>query len=146
MTVLEVMEHFLETGNHVALAVDEYGTVQGLIALNDVLEAIVGDIHAGPHPGEPQIVVRNDGSWLIDGLMPVAELREMLDVGDFPGEDDEHFETLGGFIMTSLGRIPRSADAVEWSDLRFEVMDMDGNRVDKVLVSRIDRAGRTDGN
>lgn len=143
MTVLEVMEHFRETGNHLALVIDEYGAIQGLIGLNDVLEVIVGDIHAGPHPDEPRIVLRDDGSWLIDGLMPVAELREILSVDEFPGEDDEHFETLGGFVMASLGRIPRLTDIVELSDLRFEVIDMDGHRVDKVLVRRDVRAGRT---
>lgn len=138
MTILEVMERFRETGNHKALVIDEYGSVQGLIALNDALEAIVGDIHAGLHPGEPRAVQREDGSWLIDGLMPVADLRDMFSVGEFPGEAGGQFETLGGYLMAALDRIPSPADCVEWDDLRFEVVDMDGNRVDKVLVSRSD--------
>lgn len=138
MTVLEVMERFRETGSHKALVVDEYGAVQGMIALNDVLEAIVGDIHAGQHPDEPRALQRDDGSWLIDGLVPVADLRDMLGVGAFPGEVEERFDTLGGFMMAALDRVPRPADHVEWGDLRFEVVDMDGNRVDKVLVSRED--------
>jgi putative hemolysin len=138
MTILAVMERFRETGDHKALVIDEYGSVQGLIALNDALEAIVGDIHAGPSPGEPRAVQREDGSWLIDGLMPVAELRDMFDVGEFPGEADGQFETLGGYLMAALDRIPSPADHVEWGELRFEVVDMDGNRVDKVLISRTD--------
>ncbi len=138
MTVLEVMERFRETGNHKALVIDEYGAVQGIIALNDVLEAIVGDIHAGEQPGEPRVDQRDDGSWLIDGLMPVAELRTILAVDAFPGEMDGQFETLGGYVMAALERVPRPADFVEWGGLRFEVVDMDGNRVDKVLVSQAD--------
>ncbi len=138
MTILEVMERFRETGDHKALVIDEYGSVQGLIALNDALEAIVGDIHAGPSPGEPQAVQREDGSWLIDGLMPVAELRDMFGVREFPGEADGQFATLGGYLMATLDRIPSPTDRVEWGELRFEVVDMDGNRVDKVLVSQAD--------
>lgn len=143
MSILQVMERFRETGNHKALVIDEYGAVHGLIALNDVLEAIVGDIHAGPHPGEPGIVQREDGSWLIDGLMPVSGLRGLLGVAAFPGERDEHFETLGGYLMATLGRVPRAADAITWQGLRFEVVDMDAHRVDTVLVSRTDRAPLT---
>jgi putative hemolysin len=138
MTVLEVLDRFRETGNHKALVIDEYGSVQGIIALNDALEAIVGDIHAGPSPGEPQVVQRDDGSWLIDGLMSIAELRDRLGIGEFPGEAGGQFETLGGYLMSALDRIPHPADSVEWGGLRFEVVDMDGNRVDKVLVSRSD--------
>ncbi|MEX1158108.1 MAG: hemolysin family protein [Thermomicrobiales bacterium] len=136
MSVLQMMERFSETGNHKALVIDEFGVVHGLIALNDVIEAIVGDIHGGRHTGEPRAVQRKDGSWLIDGLMPVAELRDLLGVNSFPGEVDEQFQTLGGYLMTALGRVPRAADRVEWDELRFEVVDMDGNRVDKVIVSR----------
>jgi putative hemolysin len=95
----------------------------------------VGDIHAGPHLDEPRIVQRDDGSWLIDGLMPVVELHDLLAIEAFPGEEEGAFETLGGYLMSALDRIPQPSDHVEWADLRFEVVDMDGNRVDKVLVS-----------
>jgi putative hemolysin len=137
MSVLEALERFRETGNQTALVIDEFGAVQGIVALNDALEIIVGDIHAGPLAREPQVVQRDDGSWLIDGLVPVVELHETLGIAAFPGEEDDAFETLGGYLMSALDRIPETADSVEWAGLRFEVVDMDGNRVDKVLVSRL---------
>jgi putative hemolysin len=139
MSVLEALERFRETGNQTGLVVDEFGAVQGIVALNDALEMIVGDIHAGPHPDEPHIVLRDDGSWLIDGLMPVVELHDPLGIEAFPGEENGAFETLGGYLMSALDRVPQPSDHVEWDGLRFEIVDMDGNRVDKVLVSRLVR-------
>ncbi len=133
--VFNVMELFKQTGIRRALVVDEYGVVQGLVTLHDIMEAIVGELDTPPDEEQP-IVERSDGSWLIDGMVPVYELREVLgvDLGatDVPGQ----YQTLGGFILAMLGRIPHSSDLVEHSGLRFEVVDMDQRRVDKVLVSR----------
>lgn len=122
---------------HMAIVVDEYGALQGVVSLNDILEAIVGDI---PMPGEPvdlEAVQREDGSWLLDGLLPVDELKDVLHIHKLPGEDKGYFHTLGGFVMMQIGRIPVTADRFEWQGLRFEVVDMDGHRVDKVLVSAV---------
>ncbi len=136
MHVLKVLELFKKSGMHIGMVVDEYGDIQGLITLNDVLEAIVGDMPSMADPEEPLAVQRSDGSWLVDGMMPVDEFRELMDiVGKLPGEENRHYHTLGGFVMTYLGRVPATADRFEWDGMHFEVMDMDGNRVDKILVT-----------
>ena len=131
--VLQAIELFRESRKHIALVIDEYGGLQGMVTINDILEGIVGDL---PAMGEaaPGAVQREDGSWLLDGLMPVDEFKEILQVGELPGEERGYYHTLGGFVMTHLGRIPSAADHFEWNGLRFEVVDMDGRRVDKVLV------------
>jgi len=110
------------------LVVDEFGVVQGLLTLADILEEIVGAFE-----GEPQATQRQDGSWLLDGMLPNDEFKEIFNLRRLP--DEEEYETLGGFVMLHLGRIPQAADLFEWNGLRFEVMDMDGKRVDKILVS-----------
>jgi len=124
------LEMFRETNRDLMLVVDEFGVVQGLITLADILEEIVGEFE-----GKPQATQRQDGSWLLDGMLPNDEFKEIFNLRYLPAE--EEYETLGGFVMTHLGRIPKSADHFEWSGLRFEVMDMDGNRVDKVLVTTL---------
>jgi putative hemolysin len=135
--VLRVMELFKESGTQMALVVDEYGTIEGLVTLNDLLESIIGDIPSMDESGQPSIVQREDGSWLVEGMISVDELREFLDVGRFPSEEAGDYETLGGFVMTTLGRIPSAGDHLECCGYRFEVVDMDGRRVDKVLIERL---------
>jgi putative hemolysin len=125
----------------VALVVDEYGSIDGMVTLTDVLEAIVGDIPALDEKGEPAATKREDGSWLLDGMMPVDELQMLLDLDELP-EDSDDYDTVGGLFMAQMGRIPRTGDTFEWNDLRFEVMDMDGHRVDKVLVMPMKLPGR----
>jgi putative hemolysin len=117
----------------VALIVDEYGTIDGMVTLTDVLEAIVGDIPALDDAGEPAAVHREDGSWLLDGMMSVDELQMLFDLDELP-DNSEDYDTLGGLFMAQMGRIPRVGDKFEWNNLYFEVMDMDGHRVDKVLI------------
>lgn len=134
--VLRVMELFKESGTQMALVVDEYGTIEGVVTLNDLLESIIGDIPSPNELDQPAIVEREDGSWLVEGMIPVDELREFLDVGRFPDQDSGDYETLGGFIMTFLGRVPTAGDHFECCGHRFEVVDMDGHRVDKVLIQR----------
>ncbi|HEU0293680.1 MAG TPA: hemolysin family protein [Anaerolineales bacterium] len=134
MNALEVVERLRQDKCPVALVVDEYGTIDGMVTLTDVLEAIVGDIPALDIDGEPEAVQREDGSWLLDGLMSTDELQMLLDLDELP-EDSDEYDTLGGFLMAQLGRVPTVGDKFEWHDLRFEVMDMDGHRVDKVLVT-----------
>lgn len=138
--VLKVLELFKQSGPHLALVVDEYGIIQGLVTLNDILEAIIGDIPSVDDTDEAQAVQREDGSWLVDGMLPVEEFRQLFDIEELPGEQRGNYHTLGGFVITHLGRIPAAADCFQWGGLRFEVMDMDGNRVDKVLVMPISEA------
>lgn len=135
MPALKVLERFKECRLHIALVIDEYGGVQGLVTTNDILEAIVGDIPIIGEALEPEAVQRADGSWLLDGALPVQEFKAILNLNDLPGEAEGQYETLGGFVMKFLGRIPTAADHFVWRKLRFEVMDMDGRRVDKVLVA-----------
>ncbi len=124
------LELFKESKRELMFVVDEFGVVQGLITLADILEEIVGEIE-----GEPQAIQRQDGSWLLDGMLPNDEFKEIFKLDRLP--DEQEYETLGGFVMLHLGRIPQSADQFEWHGLRFEIVDMDGKRVDKVLVDRL---------
>jgi putative hemolysin len=133
-STLKVLELFKQTGQQAALVIQEYGDIEGLITLNDILEAIVGDISSNDDLDHPQAVQREDGSWLLDGMLPIDELKEILHVRALPEESSGDYETLAGFVLTELGRIPAPADHFEWDRFRFEVMDMDGRRIDKVLV------------
>jgi putative hemolysin len=132
----QLLESFKQSGIHLALVSDEYGTVQGLVSLIDVMEAIVGDL---PEPGDlrpPAAVEREDGTWLIDGDMRIDDLRNRFAMAPLPGEEDDDFETLGGFIVDRFGYIPKAGEHFAWNDWRFEVVDMDRHRVDKVLLGR----------
>jgi putative hemolysin len=133
---MELLEHFRTSGAELVFVVDEYGAVQGVITVRDVLEAITGEFST-PTSEDAWAVQRTDGSWLIDGLIPVPELKDRLELKELPEEDRGRYNTLAGMIMLLLGRLPRTADAVEWEGWRFEVVDIDGKRVDKVLVSRL---------
>jgi putative hemolysin len=131
---LKALETFKKVKQHAALAVDEYGVVQGLITIYDILEAIVGDIPTADETEEPMAVQRKDGTWLLDGLLPLDRFKEIFAIGgELPEEGT--YQTLGGFMLLQLGRIPVATDVVEWEGLRFEVVDMDGNRIDKVLAT-----------
>lgn len=125
------LEIFKESNKEMVLVIDEFGGVTGLLTINDVLEEIVGDIEVS----EPQVTQRQDGSWLLDGMLDIDEFKDLFKLGALPNEHD--YETLAGFVMTSLGRVPKSADQFEWEGLRFEVVDMDARRVDKVLVTTL---------
>jgi len=137
MPALELLEHLREKMSHLALIIDEFGGVTGMVTINDVLEAIVGDIPTLEDKAvEPEIVQREDGSYLLDGMLSNEELKDLLELDELPNEDSGSYETLGGMLMTEMGRIPNTGDAVNWNGWRFEVVDMDGYRVDKVLTSR----------
>jgi putative hemolysin len=136
---LEVLQRFKESRQPLALVIDEYGGLEGLLTLYDVLEAIVGDLPEAGEAYEPEAIERPDGSWLLDGMLPIDEFKELFGVEELPGEARAHFDTLGGFVIAVLGRIPSTADHFQWNQWCFEVMDMDGRRVDKVLVSPVRR-------
>ncbi|KOR35478.1 MULTISPECIES: hemolysin family protein [Planktothricoides] len=133
---LSVIEQFKKTGVHIAMVTDEYGGVEGLVTLNDLMEAIVGDLPSLEDQEEPLIIQREDGSWLLDGSLDIHDLKDLLEKESLPDETTGSFHTLGGFVMHFLGYIPQSGEYFQWSGLRFEVVDMDGTRVDKVLVMR----------
>ncbi len=137
MPALKVLELFRESRVHTALVIDEYGGFQGLVSLFDILESIVGEIPEIGEVREPEIFKREDGSWLVDGMLPIDEYKEMFRLGALPDQDRGYYQTVGGFVMTFLGHVPEVGDRFEWSGLRFEVMDMDGRRVDKVLVTSL---------
>lgn len=137
LEALKLLDKFKDSGSEIAIVVDEYGGTLGLVTLHDVLTSIVGEI---PLPGEvvePQVIERDDGSWLLDGLLPVEELKELLDVTELPDEEKIGYQTVSGFLMSQLDGIPVSGQSFNWQNWHFEVMDMDGRRVDKILVSRI---------
>jgi putative hemolysin len=134
MRALEVLELFKRSATHIALVIDEYGGIQGLVTPSDILEAIVGDLPVAGEEHEPLAVRREDGSWLLDGMLPIDDFKELFDLGRLPDEDQGVYQTLAGFVIMQLGRIPLVSDHFEWEGLRIEVVDMDGNRVDKLLV------------
>ena len=136
-STLKVLELFKQSGQQVALVVQEYGDIEGLITLHDILEAIVGDISSREDLEHPQAVQREDGSWLLDGLLPVEEVKDILHIRKLPDETSSGYDTLAGFVLMQLGRIPTTGDHFEWGNYRFEVLDMDGRRIDKVLVQPV---------
>ena len=135
MPALKTLELFRQSGEHLALVIDEFGGLQGLITYYDILEAIVGDMPSMGEPTDPRMVRREDGSWLIDGKLPVEDFKDAFDVATLPDESTSYYQTMGGFIMTYLGRIPSVADHFDWGGMRFEIVDMDGLRVDKILLT-----------
>lgn len=137
MTTTQLLENFRRSRLKFALIVDEYGDLQGLVTLTDVLTAIVGEVSLPEAPEQRDMVQRDDGSWLMDGDVTIERVKTVLGIDEeLPGQEDIAFHTLGGFVMHTLGRVPAASDHFECADWRFEVMDMDKNRVDKVLVAR----------
>ena len=136
LTGMELLEHFRGSDAELVFVVDEYGEVQGVITVRDVLEAITGEFSA-PADGDAWAIERGDGSWLLDGLIPVPEMKDRLGLKALPEEDRGRYNTLAGMIMLLLGRLPNTTDRVDWDGWRFEVVDMDGKRIDKVLVAPI---------
>ena len=141
ISALELLESFKNSNKHIALVVDEYGGIEGLLTHHDILEAIAGDIPIGEKPVDPKAVRRHDGSWLLDGMLSVEEFKEIFHVDTLPGEKRDAYQTLGGFVFTQMGRVPAVAESFEWRGLLFEIVDMDGKRIDKVLVKSMDAAG-----
>ena len=134
MDGLKVLELFKKSGIHMALVADEYGNTQGLISLADILEEIVGDIPTINELDEEEIIKRDNGTFLVDGLVSVEELKEHFSIKKLPGEKTGEYHTVGGFVTNKIGRIPVTGDNFEIGNFTFEVMDMDGNRVDKILI------------
>ena len=132
---LKVPALFRDAGLHLGLVTDEYGSVQGLVTPHDILESIVGVLPSPDQEAEPEFVQREDGSWLVDGMLPLDQFRDVVPLGDLPLEEKGYYYTIGGLVMMHLERRPQTGDRFTHGDLQFEVVDMDGNRVDKVLVT-----------
>jgi len=137
ISTTQLLETFRKERVQFGLVVDEYGDLQGVVTLTDVLTAIVGELPEPDETGEMDAVQREDGSWLVDGSLGLERLKQLLEIEELPDEEERSFHTVGGFAMHQLGRIPSVADHFEVAHYRFEVMDMDRNRVDKVLVARL---------
>ena len=136
MGIFKLLEALKASHRHLAIVLDEFGAVEGLVTVTDLLEAFVGSLPTDA-AGERAIVVRADGSWLVDGATPITDVLNDLGLDELPEGESGAYHTLGGFVMARLGRIPRTTDAFEWGGMRFEVIDMDGRRIDKVLVNRL---------
>jgi putative hemolysin len=140
MPAVQLLESFRGSHKHTALVMDEYGAVEGLVTVTDLLTAIVGEMPTDPSEAQGLFVSRADGTWLVDGSAPMEQVLDRFNLDPLPEEETGAYHTIGGFVMARLGRVPRAADQFEWGGVRFEVIDMDGRRIDKVLVSRVTSA------
>jgi putative hemolysin len=140
---VNVMEVFRKSGTHIAFVVNEYGAVLGLVTLDDILRSVFEDFEHTEEGGR-EITVRDDGSWLISGSLPLDEFTDYMEAGGLTEEERTGINTVGGFVMARIGAVPSEGQHFEWRRLRFEVLDMDGRRVDKVLVSRIRDNGKAE--
>jgi putative hemolysin len=136
LTGMELLENFRASAGHMALVVDEYGEIQGVVTSQDLFEAIAGEFKP-QRTEDAWAVPRADGSWLLDGLIPIPELKDRLNFGAAPEEELGRYNTLSGMVMLLLGRVPATGDIVDWHGWRFEIVDMDKHRIDKVLASRL---------
>jgi len=139
MRALRVLELFRSSGTHLALVIDEYGGIEGMVTLIDLVEEIIGELTSLSAGQSPSVVQREDGSWLVDASLSMEEVREAVGLPERRHEERDDYHTLGGFILNRFGRLPVTADHFEADGFRFEVVDMDGKRVDKVLVARLAR-------
>jgi putative hemolysin len=139
---LDLLEELREAETPLALVVDEYGDIEGLVTLNDLLGAVVGKaatpaIETGANgSGDSPIVQREDGSWLIDGALGVDDLRELTGIARLPHDEDDDYRTAAGMVIAQFGRIPQCAEHFDWGGYRFEVVDLDGARIDKILIEK----------
>ena len=134
---LDLLEEFRDAETQLALVVDEYGDIEGLVTLNDLLSAVVGASQRATPGGEETapIVPREDGSWLVDGAISTDDLRELLHVDQLPGEQEHEYRTAAGMVVAALGHIPQTGEVFAWQGIRFEVVDLDGARIDKLLIT-----------
>jgi putative hemolysin len=140
MTALAALTAIKDSGNSMAMVIDEYGGVLGIVTLFDLMEAVIGEM---PVSGmeDDAITEREDGSWLVDGLLPVDELKELLGLSALEGEREFGYQTLGGYVMAELGIVPITGQVMEKNGFSFEIVDMDGRRIDKVMISRMNKTG-----
>lgn len=136
LSLIGLLEFFKANQTQIALVSNEFGATEGLVTLSDLMGTVVGDVLSGAVES-PLAIQRNDGSWLLDGLLPIDEMKQLLGIGELPEEELGNYHTVGGFVIVQLGRIPRKTEAFDWAGWHFEVMDMEKNRVDEVLATRL---------
>lgn len=145
MPAFKALEQFKRSGKHIALVVDEYGGTAGLVTIIDILEAIVGEVPNEKELGHPEILQRRDGSWLIGGMASIDDFKDALGIKEMEAEEEGDFQSVAGLVLHFLGRIPAVGDELEAVGLHFEVVDMDGRRVDKLLVRKLKKRRKRDG-
>ena len=136
----KLLDMFKDTRIKVALVMDEFGGLAGMVTLRDIIEHLVGDLPSYDEEFKQEIVEREDGSWLVDGLLPISEFKDFLDLDELPLEEKTGFNTVAGFVVTNIGHIPTAGNYFLWNGYRFEVVDMDGTRIDKILVEKLPEA------
>lgn len=141
---LRILELFKQSGTHIALVIDEYGYILGLITLNDIMEALVGDLPSKEEKMDNKVVRREDGTWLVEGMLGIDEFKEYFNIKKFPDEERDIYQTIGGFVMMYMEIVPDPGDHFEWNGFHFEVIDMDGNRVDKLLIKALSKPDLVD--
>jgi len=137
LSLIGLLEFFKSNQTQIALVVTEFGATEGLVTLSDLMGTVVGEVLSGATEA-PLAAQRSDGSWLLDGLLPIDEVKEILRLPPLPEEDLGNYHTLGGFMFSQLGHIPKKTESFVWGGWRFEVVDMERNRVDEVLVKRME--------
>ncbi len=143
---LKLMEIFREEQQSIAMVVDEYGEIEGMVSVNDLLGAVLGRAQASEDGDDEEMVVtRMDGSMLVDGRLSTEDLRELIELNALPGEDDHDYHTVAGMVVARFGRIPHAGELFEWRGWCFEVVDLDGARIDKLLISRLPEPADPDG-
>ena len=136
METFRVLEQFRDTEIHEAMVLDEYGGVIGFLTMDDILQEIVGDSMSTNEPDPIQLTARNENSWLVDGLYSIDDFKEKFDIEELPDENHDHYQTMGGFLTSYFGYIPKAGERKDWQDLTFEVVDMDRARIDKIMITR----------
>lgn len=140
METFRVLEQFRESGTHEAMVLDEYGGVIGFLTMDDILQEIIGDTHVTGEPDPIQLTARDENSWLVDGLYSIDDFKERFDIDELPDEDHDHYQTMGGFLTSYFGYIPKAGEKKDWNGFTFEVVDMDRARIDKIMITKIPAA------
>lgn len=135
LPAFDLLQRFKETRTKIAIVIDEYGGMEGIVTLNDILTTIVGDLPDADDTEPPPIVRREDGSWLVDGMLAIDQFQETFAFKELPSATERYYQTVGGFVLAALGHIPAAGEYFDWENYRIEVMDMDEKRVDKILLA-----------
>lgn len=143
LTNLELLDEFKTSGTHVAIVVDEFGGVEGLVTVNDILEAIVGELKIDKKRASEHAIHRQESRAILDGRTPIQEFKEEFEIKELPGEDRKGYETLAGFVLAHLGKLPKEGESFKWKSFEFEIVEMKRNRIDKIMV-RFETEVKTD--
>jgi putative hemolysin len=136
METFRVLKQFRTTGIHEAMVLDEYGGVIGFLTMDDILQEIAGESFAAHEEEAAQLTIRDENSWLVDGLYDIDDFKAKFSIDELPDEDHDHYQTMGGFLTSYFGYIPKAGEHIDWQDFTFEVVDMDGARIDKIMITK----------